>query len=46
MMTDGRVENIQILFSDIAESIDYIWKFANEKPNKQSILSQLQKKEQ
>ena len=26
MMTDGRVENIQILFSDKAEGIDYIRK--------------------
>ena len=24
MMADGRVENVKILFSDIAESIDYI----------------------
>ena len=28
MMVDGRVENLQILFSDIAESIDYIRKIA------------------
>ena len=39
MIADGRVENIQILFSDIAESIDYIGKFAKQKPNKQSKLS-------
>ena len=45
-MADGRVENIQILFSDKAEGIDYIRKIAKQKPNKQSILSQLQKKEQ
>ena len=41
-MTDRRVENIQILFSDKAEGIDYIRKIAKQKPNKQSILSQLQ----
>ena len=46
MMADGRVENLQILFSDIAESIDYIRKIARQKPTKQSILSQLLKKEQ
>ena len=46
MMADGRLENIQIFFSDITESIDYIRKIAKQKPNKQSILSQLQKKEQ
>ena len=45
-MADGRVENVQILFSDMAESIDYIRIIAKQKPNKQSILSQLQKKEQ
>ena len=35
-----------ILSSDIAESADYIQRIAKQKPNKQSILSQLQKKEQ
>ena len=35
-----------ILSSDIAESADYIHRIAKQKPNKQSILSQLQKKEQ
>ena len=34
------------LSSDIAESADYIQRIAKQKPNKQSILSQLQKKEQ
>ena len=46
MMADGCVKNLQILFSDIAGSIDYIWRSAKQKPNKQSILSQLQKKKQ
>ena len=41
-MTDGRVENIQILFSDKAEGIDYIRKIEKQKPSKQTILSQLQ----
>ena len=45
-MADGSVENMQILFSDIAEGIDYIRRIAKKKPSKQSILSQLQKKEQ
>ena len=45
-MADGRVENIQILFSDIAKSIYYIRKIAKQKPRRQIILSQLQKKEQ
>ena len=38
MMADGRVENVKILFSDIAESIDYIWRIAKQKSKKQSIL--------
>ena len=46
MMADGCVKNLQILFSDIAGSIDYIRRSAKQKPNKQSILSQLQKKKQ
>ena len=48
MINDGRrrCESVIILSSDIAESADYIQRIANQKPNKQSILSQLQKKEQ
>ena len=41
-----RCENVQILFFDIAEGVDYIRRIAKQKPNKQRILSQLQKKEQ
>ena len=44
MMADRCVGSVQFLFSDIAESIDYIWRIAKQKPNKQSILSQLQNK--
>ena len=48
MINDGRrrCESVIILSSDIAESADYIQRIAKQKPNKQSILSQLQKKEQ
>lgn len=46
MMTHGRVENVQILLFDISEGNDYIQRIAKQKPNKQSILSQVQKKEQ
>lgn len=48
MINDGRrrCESVIILSSDIAESADYIHRIAKQKPNKQSILSQLQKKEQ
>ena len=46
MMTHGRVENVQILLFDISEGNDYIRRTAKQKPNKQSILSQVQKKEQ
>ena len=46
MMTHGRVENVQILLFDIYEGNDYIRRIAKQKPNKQSILSQVQKKEQ
>ena len=31
-MADGRVENVQILFSDITESIDYIRRICKAKP--------------
>lgn len=46
MMTHGRVENVQILLFDISEGNDYIRRIAKQNPNKQSILSQVQKKEQ
>lgn len=48
MINDGRrrCESVIILSSDIAKSADYIQRIAKQKPNKQSILSQLQKKEQ
>ena len=46
MMVDGHVENVQILLSDISESIDYIRRIAKHKPNKQIILSRLRKKDQ
>ena len=48
MINDGRrrCESVIILSSDIAESADYIQRIAKQKPNKESILSQLQKKEQ
>ena len=33
-MGDGHVENVQILFSNIAESIDYIRRICKTKPEK------------
>ena len=46
MMLDERAKNMHILFSDIAEEINYIRRIANQKPNKKSTLNQSQKKEQ